>query len=79
MDKGERSFLESSQDTWNLGGELVHERTISWRKCGPPHKNGQVSFNLVGAHILMEGQTSSFLQCRGVPEVSMNFGYGADG
>ena len=79
MDQGKRSFSESSHDGWNLGGEFNKRLTISRRKFSPSQKSWQILLNLVGAHVVMVGKTFSFLQRRGVPEVSVNVGDGADG
>ena len=79
MDEGEGSFSEAGQDGWDLRGEFNKKRTISWRKFRPSQKSGQILLNLVGAHVVMVRKASSFLQRRGVPEVSVNVGDGADG
>ncbi len=79
MDEGERAFFEASQDGWNLRDEFNKKRTISWRKVGPSQKSGQILLNLVGAHVVMVRKASSFLQRRGVPEVSVNVGDSANG
>ena len=79
MDEGGRAFFEASQDGWDLRGEFAEKRTISWRKFSPSQKSGQILFNLVGAHVVMVRKASSFLQRRGVPEVSVNVGDGANG
>ena len=79
MDEGERAFFEASQNGWDLRGEFNKKRMISWRKFCPSQKSGQILLNLVGAHVVMVRKASSFLQVRGVPEVSVNVGDGADG
>ncbi len=79
MDKGERSSSESGQDGWNLRDEFDKKRSISWRKIRSSKKSGQILLNLVSAHVVMARKASSFLQRRGVPEVSVNVGDGADG
>jgi len=79
MDEGERSFSESGQDGRNLRGEFNKKRTISWRKFRPSQKGGQISLNLVGAHVVMVRKASSFLQRSRVPEVGVNVGDSADG
>ena len=79
MDEGERAFFEASQDGWDLRGEFAKKHTISWCKFRPSKKSGQILLNLFGAHVMMAGKASSFLQCRGVPEVGVNVGDGADG
>ena len=79
MDEGERAFFEASQDGWDLRGEFAEKRTISRCKFRPSQKSGQASFNLVGAHVVMARKASSFLQRRGVPEVSVKVGDGANG
>ena len=79
MDEGKGSFSEAGQDGWDLRGEFNEKRTISWRKFRPSQKSGQILLNLVGAHVVMVRKASSFLQVRGVPEVSVNVGDGADG
>ena len=79
MDEGERSFSEAGQDGRDLIGEFDKKRTISWRKFRPSQKSGQILLNLAGAHVVMVGKASSFLQRRGVPEVSVNVSNDADG
>jgi len=79
MDEGERSFSESSQDGWDLRGEFAKKLPVSRRKFSPSQKSGQASFYLVGAHVVVVRKTFSFFQLRGVPEVSVNVGNGADG
>jgi len=79
MDEGERSFCEAGQDGRDLRGEFDEKRTISRRKFRPSQKSGQVLLHLVGAHVVMVRKAFSFLQRRGVPEVSVNVGDGADG
>ena len=79
MDEGEGSFSEAGQDGRDLRGEFDKKRMISWRKFRPSQKSGQILLNLVGAHVVMVRKASSFLQVRGVPEVSVNVGDGADG
>ena len=79
MDEGEGSFSEPSQDGRDLRGEFDKKRTISGRKFCPSKKNGQFFLNLLGAHVVVVRKASSFLQRRGVPEVSVNVGDGADG
>ena len=79
MNEGDRSFFEASQDCWNLRGEFDKKRTISGRKFCPYKKSGQFFLNLLGAHVVVVRKASSFLQRRGVPEVSVNVGDGADG
>lgn len=79
MDEGERSFSEAGQNRWDLRGEFEKKRAISWRKLRPSEKSGQILLNLVGAHVVMVRKASSFLQRRGVPEVSVNVGDGTDG
>ena len=79
MYEGERSFSESGQDGWDLRGKFDKKRMISWRKFRPSKKSGQISLNLVSAHVVVVRKASSFLQRRGVPEVSVNVGDGADG
>ena len=79
MDEGKGSFSEAGQDGWDLRGEFNEKRTISWRKFRPSQKSGQILLNLVGAHVVMVRKASSFLQRRGVPEVSVNVGDGTDG
>lgn len=79
MNEGDGSFFEASQDGWNLRDEFDKKRTISWRKFRPSQKSGQTLFNLVGAHVVMTRKTFRFVQRRGVPEVSVNVGNGADG
>ncbi len=78
MNEGERSFSEAGQNGWDLRGEFEKKRAISWRKLRPSEKSGQILLNLVGAHVVMARKASSFLQLRGVPEVSVNLGDGAD-
>ncbi len=79
MDEGERSFSEAGQNGRDLRGEFDEKWAISWRKFRPSQKSGQISLNFVGAHVVMVRKASSFLQRRGVPEVSVNVGDGADG
>ena len=79
MDEGERSFSEAGQDGRDLGGEFNKKLTISRRKFRPSQKSGQILLNLVGAHVVMVRKASRFLQRRGVPEVSVNVGDGANG
>ena len=79
MDEGEGSFSEPSQDGRDLRGEFDEKRAISWRKFRPSQKSGQISLNLVSAHVVVVRKASSFLQRRGVPEVCVNVGDGADG
>ena len=79
MNEGDRSFSEASQDGWDLGGEFDEKRTIFWWRFCPSKKSGQISSYLVGAHVVMGRKTSSFLQFRGVPEISVNAGDGTDG
>ena len=79
MDEGERSFSEAGQDGWNLRVEFDKKLTISRRKFRPSQKSGQIFLNLVGAHVVVVRKASRFLQRRGVPEVSVNVGDGADG
>ena len=79
MDEGKGSFSEAGQDGWDLRGEFNEKRTISWRKFRPSQKSGQILLNLAGAHVVMVRKASSFLQRRGVPEVSVNVGDGTDG
>ena len=79
MNEGDGSFFEASQDGWNLRDEFAKKRTISWCKFRPSKKSGQILLNLLGAHVVVVRKASSFLQRRGVPEVSVNVGDGADG
>ena len=79
MDEGEGSFSEASQDGRDLRGEFDEKRTISRRKFRPSQKSGQILLNLVSAHVVMARKASSFLQRRGVPEVSVNVSNDADG
>ena len=79
MDEGEGSFSEASQDGWDLRGEFDKKRKISGRKFCPWKKSGQFFLNILGTHVVVERKASSFLQRRGVPEVSVNVGDGADG
>ena len=79
MDEGERSFSEAGQDDRDPRAECDKKRTISRRKFRPSQKSGQILLNLVGAHVMMARKTFRFLQCRGVPEVSVNVSDGADG
>lgn len=79
MNEGDGSFFEASQDGWNLRDEFDKKSAISWRKFSPSQKSGQILFHFVGAHVVMARKTSRFLQRRGVPEVSVNVGDGADG
>jgi len=79
MDEGEGSFSEAGQDGQNLRSEFDKKGSISWRKIRPSKKSGQILLNLVSAHVVMARKASSFLQRRGVPEVSVNLGDGADG
>ena len=79
MNEGEGSFSEAGQDGRDLRAEFDEKRTISWRKFRPSKKSGQILLNLAGAHVVMVRKASSFLQRRGVPEVSVNVGDGADG
>ncbi len=79
MNEGDRSFFEASQDGWDLRGEFAKKRTISWFKFRPSKKRGQILLNLVSAHVVMVRKASRFLQRRGVPEVSVNVGDGANG
>ena len=78
MDEGERSFSEAGQDDRDPRAEFDKKRTISRRKFRPSQKSGQILLNLVGAHVVMARKTFRFLQRRGVPEVSVNVGDGAD-
>ena len=79
MNEGDGSFFEASQDGWNLRDEFDKKRAISWRKFSPSQKSGQILFHFVGAHVVMARKTFRFLQRRGIPEVSVNVGDGADG
>jgi len=79
MDECERAFFEAGQDGWDLRGEFAKKLPVSRRKFSPSQKSGQASFNLVGAHVVVVRKSSSFLQRRGVPEVSVNLGDGANG
>ena len=79
MDEGERSFFEASQDGWDLRGEFDKKLPVSKRKFSPAQKSGKILLNFVSAHVVMVRKASSFLQRRGVPEVSVNVGDGADG
>ena len=78
MDECERSFSEAGQDGRDLRGEFDKKCMISWRKFRPSKKSGQILLNLVSAHVVMARKTFRFLQRRGVPEVSVNVGDGAD-
>ena len=79
MDEGEGSFSEASQDGRDLKGEFDKKLPVLRRKFSPSQKSGQILLNLAGAHVVVVRKSSSFLQRRGVPEVSVNLGDGANG